>query len=199
MHYEFFRTVPYFSQKNKRGDIMQNMQHNFLAHVSINQRIYEISLENNGQESELLRINNVAFPEFSNISVDEILNKRSIMIENHLVHFYQINEVLSVELESPEMNKSTVEEKLAAPCFPLISQIMDNDSYYDEPEKKEEERKNYMALFFYGVIICFAFLYNPPLGMYTGIVICVILDFLHEIYKQYQLAKQFPKDKDRWL
>lgn len=178
---------------------MQDMEKKFLAHVSINQRIYEISLENKGMETEKLLINSIPFPEFSQIEVDEILNKRSIIIENHLVHFYEINGVISIELEPPEMNKSSLEEKLAAPCFPIISQIQDNDGYYNQPEQKKAKQRSNLIFFIYGVIICFAYLYNPSMGALVGIFICKILDFLVLTYSQYKIAKEFPRDQDRWL
>lgn len=178
---------------------MRNMERDFLGHVAINQRIYEFTLVNFGLEDETLKINDIPFPEFSLLKTDELLNKRSIAIENHLVHFYLINGQMSVEVEDPDMNKSTVEEKLAAPYFNVISDIVENDAYYTDETTQKEVRKSYLALFIYGLIMMFAFVMNPPLGLYSGMFLCVILDFLHETYQKYQIAKQFPRSKDRWL
>lgn len=176
---------------------MQQFQGDFLAHASINQRIYEFCLSHQGEEQENLTINNISFPEFTQIPIDPILNKRSILIEDHLVHFYQINNVLTVEVEEPDENRTGVEEKLIAPTFPFISKITDNEEYYTGKEYKKKEQKVNLTLFFYGIIIMFAFLHNPPLGIYTGMLIAFILDFLNHVFVNYKLAKQFSKGKDQ--
>lgn len=96
---------------------MKQLSADYLGHVTINQRIYEIHICCFGTEKEQLFINDMIFKEFTGQEQEDGRHKRSIRIENTMVHFYCILGEISVELDE---GRSAVEHS-AVPHFPILS------------------------------------------------------------------------------
>lgn len=121
---------------------MKQLKNQFTGHVSVNQRIYELDLCNIGTKEETLSINGTVFPEFLQVESDLLWeNRRSVCIENCLVHFLNVNGEVTVSVEEPEEGRTSPGEKLQIPQYLYQSKIKSNETYL---LKTEEQKDSYV-------------------------------------------------------
>lgn len=96
---------------------MEQLQSEFMGHVTINGRIYEIVLEEIGTAQESLTINGCVCTNYPMPYLEEHLKKRSIWIENYMVHFVNIHGKITTQLESLSEGKTSLEERKNIPQY----------------------------------------------------------------------------------
>lgn len=137
---------------------MYDVQDTFMGHVSINGRIYELNLFYIGTEKERLEINGCVCSNFPKSYQNEWLKKKSIWVENAMVHFVHIHGKITVEVELLKDGKTPTSERELIPQYEgEISCIYENSEYLKNSEKDDfrrvtENLKNiasYVAIPFY--------------------------------------------------
>lgn len=102
----------------------------FMAHVSVNGRLYEIELVDIGTDSEKLYINNVYCSNFDPSIFGEWLHKRSIWIENVMVHMIQVKGQWTLEVERLSDGKTPLDMQKRIPQYDgPISQMRESTEY----------------------------------------------------------------------
>lgn len=109
---------------------MSEMQREFMGHVTINRRIYELVLEEIGTAQEKLTVNGELCYNYPSAYFHSHLKKRSIWIENYMVHFVNVHGLVTLEVESRTDGRTSLEEQGKIPVFEgNISRISVNEEY----------------------------------------------------------------------
>lgn len=115
------------------------MENSFMGHVSVNGRIYEIFLGNIGQEDEFLTVNGQICHSFSSEQEKIWIDKKSLWIENAMVHFINIHGKVSVKTETLSDGITDALAQLKIPVFDGdFSVISESASYLrNTPEERD--------------------------------------------------------------
>lgn len=180
-----------FIQKNiSNGVFMESLGQIFTGHVTVNDRIYEITLMNPWSEDEKLIINQVECPEFTTSATE---SRHSIIIENCILHFYHVQGETMMKVEKPEEQLTSPEEKRKIPQYHGISHIEAGNHYI----KVERDAKDSLFHVFSQIILAFSIMGGFLIGLIYGYtylelliqIILIISGLVKTIYEIFKLYK----------
>lgn len=137
---------------------MRTVEDNFMGHVSVNSRIYELYLGNIGQDDEYLTVNGQICDSFISDQEKNWIDKKSLWIENVMVHFTNIHGNLSVKTETLTQGITPPELQRKIPVFDGEFSVITESAEYlrNTPEEKDFLARRKLGTFLGCVgIVCY--------------------------------------------
>lgn len=120
---------------------MHEVHETFMAHVTVNNRIYELTVTDIGSHEEKLYINGLYCKNFPRPFQEDWLKKRSIWIEDKMVHLLSIQGQWSVDVEGLGEWKTSLDEQSLIPNYQGPKSTIYESTEYLKHSEEDEARQ----------------------------------------------------------